>query len=64
MAKKTMYMYQMSLANGKIVMHKTEGLFTNGESEDEKVLINSATLVQVYEEDVETKDADESEESK
>ena len=46
-----MFVYQLSLANGKIVIHdQEEGMFCtskNAEGEDERVLINSMTLIAV-----------------
>lgn len=46
---KTIYVYQLSLADGKIVIHESDGFFSSDSSDDnaEKVLINSATLIKV-----------------
>lgn len=50
---KKIYVYQLSLANGKILINNSEGMFSVGHADqaDEKVLINSATLINILYED-------------
>jgi hypothetical protein len=47
--KKVIYTYQLSLANGKILINDMDGLFSidNPEKPEEKVLVNSAVLIKV-----------------
>lgn len=49
MESKKKYIYQLSLADGTILMNECEGFFSvkDPEKQDDKVLINSATLVKI-----------------
>lgn len=51
MENKMRYVYQLSLADGRILINESEGLFSvhSPENPDDKVLINSAVLIKMYE---------------
>jgi hypothetical protein len=51
MEKKLRYVYQLSLSNGKILINECDGLFSvnNPQDPEDKVLINSAVLIKMFE---------------
>lgn len=51
MEKQVKYIYQLSLANGTVLINESEGLYSvnNPENPEDKVLINSAVLIKVVE---------------
>lgn len=53
------YVYQLSLANGKVLINESDGLFSiNSPTDpDDKILINSAVLIKVYEQEAQPEQA-------
>lgn len=49
MENKTVYLYQLSLADGRILLHESEGLFSvnNPDNLEDKTIINSAVLIKI-----------------
>lgn len=49
MENKTIYLYQLSLADGRILLHESEGLFSVNNPSDaaDKTIINSAVLIKI-----------------
>lgn len=53
MENKTMYLYQISLADGRVVLHESEGMFNlNSEDKEDRTLINSVTLIKIMKPEV------------
>lgn len=55
MENKVKYVYQLSLANGKVLINEGDGIFSvdNPEKPNDKILVNAAVLIKVIDEKVE-----------